>query len=168
MEVKPTDSNGSTWSKICVVRLKGVSHAIAHPRDDYALLIDRVKELLVANNIDTEHLLGVYDTNTNLRATKALWELEMHKTGDVRVSLSFESFGALFINAFGAVLAVELALLFTIPLYFYFQFNMNLIFWTLFISVILFGVLKFKFNKFERGRREAAQPILYPTRHLEV
>jgi hypothetical protein len=106
MEVKPTDNNGSTWSKICVVRLKGVSHGILHPQDDYALLIDRVKEVLVKNNVDAGLLLGVYDTKTNLRATKALWELEMHKTRDIKIALSLDSSFLLFMDIIAVVLSV--------------------------------------------------------------
>jgi hypothetical protein len=164
MEGKPTDCNCSSWSKICVVRLRGISHAIAHPRNDYALLIDRVKEVLLENNIDTGLLLGLHDTKTNLKATKALWELEMHKTADVTIALSLDSARVLFIDFIATVLVVEFATIVTLfPLYFYLHLDIYVVlFFTLFISACFFTVYKVKFNKFQRERLEAAQLILYP------
>jgi hypothetical protein len=161
MDVELTDVEGSTWTKILIVRFDGFrdhGRGMVHPKDDYELLIDRVKELLIENKIDTKRLQCVYDTKTKTKITKALWELEAHTSRDITLSLT-----AKFLPL---VLAVSLPLLLLLVTLLSINFASHRFYTAtavlFFVFVVLVAVFTFFFKRYERRSQEDAQAILYP------
>jgi hypothetical protein len=164
MAKEMADNDGSSWTKILIVRFEGVpvnavklGHGILHPKDDYELLIDRVKEVLKEKNIDSKRMRCVYDTKTKLKATKALWALEMHTTKDVTVQLLSETY---------IEWAVGIAIFLVFPAIGYTAYNEINIVLASFVVLFTYGIILVTvfpiFKRYEQRSQEAARAMLYP------
>jgi hypothetical protein len=161
MELETTDRDESnSWNKILTVRSSVGILGIIHPRDNYELLIDRIKELLELQNIDPRSLLYVYDTKTDMHITKALWVLEMHTTKEVSLRESFSPTVAIW------VWGIILFMLVGLPtIVFYAESRVNgvtAVSVFLFTFASLLGIAKLIISRSMRQSQEAAQSILYP------
>lgn len=133
--------------------------AIISPGEDYELLVDRVKEVLTCNCIDTRRLVSLVD-DKNTQITKELWVLEMHKTGTVKVILSDHPLPFLILIVVGSLVWSFIATLIISQI---FQFSLLKLF-ALFLLIVfvIASLLAIVLFRYIHKQQKVGAALLYP------